>query len=477
MLPATSRGAAARRPEQTAADLLERVGLGGKLKAYPAQLSGGQQQRVAIARALAMSPRVMLFDEPTSALDPELVGEVLDVMKQLAEQGMTMIVVTHEIGFAREVADRVVFMADGRIVEEGPAAQVLGSPADDGRARSSRGCWRERGPGGRVRVALIGHAFMGAVHSHAWRNVAHAFALPAEPVMSVLCGRDRDARRGRWSDGSGGRQTSADWRAVVARDDIDLVDICVPGDLHAEIAIAALQAGKHVLCEKPLANDVEQALAMAAAAETAGRNGTVSMVGFNYRRVPALALARSLVQEGRLGEIRFVRASYEQDWLVDPMAPMTWRLRRDRAGTGALGDIGSHASRPCPVAHRTAHLDGRVDQPDVRRRTATPGRRGRRGPHTELVDVDDAVVMLASLDGGATVALDASRAVPGRKNSLRLEALGLAGELSFDLERIERAPPLRQRGARTVRFRPDPRHRTGAPLPGGLVAARPCPGL
>ena len=129
--PRCVAGCSREEAEQTAADLLERVGLGGKLKAYPAQLSGGQQQRVAIARALAMSPRVMLFDEPTSALDPELVGEVLDVMKQLAEQGMTMIVVTHEIGFAREVADRVVFMADGRIVEEGPAAQVLGSPADD----------------------------------------------------------------------------------------------------------------------------------------------------------------------------------------------------------------------------------------------------------------------------------------------------------------------------------------------------------
>ncbi len=114
----------------TAEALLTRVGLAERMLAYPAQLSGGQQQRVAIARALAMSPRVMLFDEPTSALDPELVGEVLDVMKQLAEQGMTMIVVTHEMGFAREVADRVVFMADGRVVEQGPPEQVLGAPTD-----------------------------------------------------------------------------------------------------------------------------------------------------------------------------------------------------------------------------------------------------------------------------------------------------------------------------------------------------------
>ncbi len=128
--PVCVNGEDRRTARQDAAALLARVGLTDKLEAYPAQLSGGQQQRVAIARALAMKPRLMLFDEPTSALDPELVGEVLDVMRQLAADGMTMIVVTHEIGFAREVADRVAFMADGRIVECGPAADVLTNPQD-----------------------------------------------------------------------------------------------------------------------------------------------------------------------------------------------------------------------------------------------------------------------------------------------------------------------------------------------------------
>ena len=109
-------------------ELLERVGLGDKMSAYPAQLSGGQMQRVAIARALAMQPKAILFDEPTSALDPELVGEVLSVMKSLAEDGMTMLVVTHEMGFAREVADRVLFLDGGVIVEQGPATDVLGQP-------------------------------------------------------------------------------------------------------------------------------------------------------------------------------------------------------------------------------------------------------------------------------------------------------------------------------------------------------------
>jgi len=114
-----------------ATELLERVGLGDKLDQYPERLSGGQQQRVAIARALAMDPHVMLFDEVTSALDPELVKEVLDTMRELAEEGMTMIVVTHEIGFAREVADRVIFMDGGVIVEEGPPAEVLENPKEE----------------------------------------------------------------------------------------------------------------------------------------------------------------------------------------------------------------------------------------------------------------------------------------------------------------------------------------------------------
>jgi polar amino acid transport system ATP-binding protein len=117
--------------ERRGRELLDRVGLADKLHAYPAQLSGGQQQRVAIARALAMRPKLMLFDEPTSALDPELVGEVLDVMRQLAREGMTMVVVTHEIGFAREAADTLVFMDDGAIIEAGDPREVLARPRQE----------------------------------------------------------------------------------------------------------------------------------------------------------------------------------------------------------------------------------------------------------------------------------------------------------------------------------------------------------
>ena len=126
--PCTVRRTNRKQARETARGLLERVGLGNRCDNYPTQLSGGQQQRVAIARALAMQPRLMLFDEPTSALDPELVGEVLDVMRALAGEGMTMVVVTHEMGFAREVASRVIFMADGNIVEDDTPAEVFDSP-------------------------------------------------------------------------------------------------------------------------------------------------------------------------------------------------------------------------------------------------------------------------------------------------------------------------------------------------------------
>ena len=194
---------------------------------------------------------------------------------------------------------------------------------------------------GSLGVGMVGYAFMGAAHSQAWRNAGAFFDLPLLPAMNVLSGRDTAAagavaRRFGWGDVVG------DWKELLGRDDVQLVDVCTPGDTHAEISIAALEAGKHVLCEKPLANSVAEAEAMVAAAERAAAQGVRSMVGFTYRRVPAIALARRLVQQGRLGTIRHVRAQYLQDWLADPASPLTWRLQRERAGSGALGDIGAH---------------------------------------------------------------------------------------------------------------------------------------
>ncbi|HEY8296036.1 MAG TPA: Gfo/Idh/MocA family oxidoreductase, partial [Micrococcaceae bacterium] len=196
-------------------------------------------------------------------------------------------------------------------------------------------------PGRPLGIAAIGYAFMGKAHSNAWRNVAAYFDVPAFE-QRVLVGSDA-AKVAEAAARYGWTESATDWREVIAREDIDIVDICAPGWLHAEIAIAALEAGKHVLVEKPLANSLAEAQAMVAAAQAARARGVQSMVGFTYRRVPALALARELIAGGRLGTVRQVRAAYLQDWLSDDQAPMTWRLRRETAGSGALGDIASHA--------------------------------------------------------------------------------------------------------------------------------------
>ena len=286
-------------------------------------------------------------------------------------------------------------------------------------------------------VGMIGHAFMGAVHSQAWRNAHRFFDLPLRPRMTVLCGRDA-GRVAEAADRMGWEDVATSWREVIDRDDVDLVDICTPGDTHAEIAVAALEAGKHVLCEKPLANSVAEAEEMAAAADRAAAQGVRAMVGFTYRRVPAIALARSLVADGRLGEVRHVRAQYLQDWLVDPEAPLSWRLDKARAGSGALGDIGAH------VVDLTQHIlgdsihevSGQLETFVKERPVATgsSGLTATGGPERGPVTVDDAAVFLARFAGGALGVFEATRFATGRKNAIRIEVNGSQGSLAFDFE-------------------------------------------
>ncbi|WP_010534571.1 Gfo/Idh/MocA family protein [Brachybacterium squillarum] len=275
-------------------------------------------------------------------------------------------------------------------------------------------------------VALIGYAFMGRAHSQAWRTVEAVFDDVPPIARSVLVGRDQEAVTAA-AEQLGWQEAATDWREVIIRDDVDIVDICTPGFLHADIAIAALEAGKHVLCEKPLANDTAEAERMVAAAEAARSRGQVAALGHTYRRVAALRHARSLIEQGRLGRILQVRASYLQDWLVDPEAPMSWRLRKETAGSGALGDIGSHA------IDQVQFLTG-LDVTAVRGRLATlvPTRPGDDGP--EQVTVDDAAWATLELDGGAIASIEASRMANGRKNELRIEVFGTEGALAFDLE-------------------------------------------
>jgi predicted dehydrogenase len=286
-------------------------------------------------------------------------------------------------------------------------------------------------------VGLIGYAFMGAAHSQAWRTAPRFFDLPLRPELTVLAGRD-PVRVADAADRMGWAGTETDWRRVIQRDDVALVDVCTPGDTHAEIAIAALEAGKHVLCEKPLANTVAEAEAMAEAAARAAAKGVRSMVGFTYRRVPAIGLARKLVADGRLGDIRHVRAQYLQDWIADPTAPMSWRLEKDKAGSGALGDIGAH------IVDLTQYITGQtltgvsaLLETFVKERplpTETGKLGGVGGTGTGTVTVDDAAIFLGRFTGGALAGFEATRFALGRKNAIRIEVNGSAGSLAFDFE-------------------------------------------
>ena len=292
-------------------------------------------------------------------------------------------------------------------------------------------------------IGMVGYAFMGAAHSQAWRTAPHFFDLPLRPRMRALCGRDatrvaRAAQQLEWES------TETDWARLLARADIDLVDICSPGNTHVEIAVAALEAGKHVLCEKPLANTVAEAETMAAAAERAAEHGVRSMVGFTYRRVPAIALARRLVQEGRIGQVRHVRAQYLQDWLVDPSTPMSWRLERDKAGSGALGDIGAHVVDLAQhiTGDQVVGVNGLLQTFVEERPAASPSSGARLGgeardggaPEMGRVTVDDTAAFLARFGSGAVGVFEATRFATGRKNAIRLEINGSRGSLAFDFE-------------------------------------------
>ncbi|MBQ1069350.1 Gfo/Idh/MocA family protein, partial [Micromonospora sp. D75] len=293
-----------------------------------------------------------------------------------------------------------------------------------------------------LRVGMVGYAFMGAAHSQAWRTVNRVFDLPSRVRMALVCGRD-EPKVAEAADRLGWDGYTTDWRRLVESDEIDVVDICTPGDSHREIALAALAAGKHVLCEKPLANSVAEAREMTGAAARARESGVRAMCGFNYRRVPAVALMRQLVADGRIGEIRHVRAVYLQDWIVDPQFPLVWRLQKDRAGSGALGDIGAH------IIDLTQHVTGQLvsgvsalTETFVRQRPLVAGSSGLaaqadgNGSAMGQVTVDDAAVFVARLDGGALATYEATRFATGRKNALRVEINGSRGSVVFDLERL-----------------------------------------
>jgi predicted dehydrogenase len=309
-----------------------------------------------------------------------------------------------------------------------------------------------------LNVAIIGQNFMGKAHSHAWRNAPRFFDLGATPVLKVACGRDAATLR-TFADTWGWEETSTDWREVVVRDDIDVVDISVPTNLHAEIAILAAEAGKHLFCEKPIALTSVEARAMLEAANAAG---VVHYLNHNYRRVPAVMLAKRLIDEGFVGRIFHWRGAYLQDWIVDPSFPLTWHLRAETAGSGPHHDLNSHSIDLArflvgDIAEVTAMTSTFVEErplPGAGAATFSAGS----GDVTETgrVSVEDAAFVLARFANGALGSFEASRFASGRKNHHTFEIYGSDGSITFDLERLNelrvfsRNDPSHLQGFRTV---------------------------
>lgn len=289
-----------------------------------------------------------------------------------------------------------------------------------------------------LRVGIVGYNFMGKAHSNAWRQAARFFDLPVRIVLRAACGRTR-AKVEDFAANWGWESVETDYRKLMRRDDVDLVDVCTPNHLHGKIATAALAAGKAVACEKPLAMTLAEARKMAALAR---RKKLFNTVWYNYRRVPALCLARRLVREGRIGRIFHVRAQYLQSWIIDPNFPMVWRLDGKVAGSGSHGDLNAHIIDTAryvtgeEITEVSALMETFVKErpllDDVGSGLSARAGKGRKGK----VTVDDAVLSLARLSGGGVGTFEASRFAQGRLNANRMEINGEKGALHFDFERM-----------------------------------------
>ncbi|MEQ8922299.1 MAG: Gfo/Idh/MocA family oxidoreductase [Roseovarius sp.] len=307
---------------------------------------------------------------------------------------------------------------------------------------------------------MIGGGFMGKAHAMAYAAMPMFFwpapAIPHRKVVVDVTDDLAEAARQRF----GFDEASSDWRAVIARDDIDVIDICTPNNVHAEIAIAAAKAGKHIICEKPLARGGEEAKSMLDAVEAAG---VIHMVAFNYRRTPAVALAKKYIDDGRIGRILNFRGTYLQDWSADPDGPLSWRFQKKIAGSGAIGDIGTHVvdlahylvgpiaavSALTPTYVKTRPLQaGGVDKLGASEKNADAPRGD--------VDVDDEVVSMLKFENGAIGSLEATRNGYGRNNFITLEIHGTKGSILFNYERRDELQvmfaddPADARGFRTV---------------------------
>ncbi|PFI60735.1 dehydrogenase [Priestia megaterium] len=283
---------------------------------------------------------------------------------------------------------------------------------------------------------MIGYKFMGKAHSHAYRDVSFYFNTNVEPVLQAICGRNEEGvKESAAKMGWLGYET--DWRTLIKRDDIDLIDIVTPNNSHAEIAIAAAEAGKHIYCEKPLAMTLEQSKRMLEAVE---KNGVIHMINHNYRFAPAVQHAKKLIESGRLGKIFHIRATYLQDWIMDPQFPLVWRLSKDVCGSGAHGDLAAH------IVDLARFLVGEFKEVNgimetfIKERPIVEASSGLSGKATShkvgRVDVDDASVFIARFENGAIGTFEATRFAGGNRNGNRFEINGEKGSIRWDAENM-----------------------------------------
>ncbi|MCH8978669.1 MAG: Gfo/Idh/MocA family oxidoreductase [Armatimonadetes bacterium] len=300
-----------------------------------------------------------------------------------------------------------------------------------------------------LNVGMIGYQFMGKAHSNAYRQANRFFDLPVQVGMRTICGRTESAVKAA-AETFGWNQYETDWRKVVADPEIDIIDVSTPGDSHCEIVCAAAEAGKVVFCEKPIGNTLEEAEKMVQAVRKAGVRHAVF---HNYRKAPAVALAKRMIEDGRLGTIYHMRATYLQDWIADPAFPLVWRLQKERAGSGAHGDINSH------IIDLGRHLLGEFDEVVGHMHTFVKQRPlvgDTNGGETGEVTVDDATMFLAKFKSGALGTFEATRFAVGRKNYNRFEINGAKGSVVFNLERMneleyyEEGGPADTRGFRLI---------------------------
>ena len=309
----------------------------------------------------------------------------------------------------------------------------------------------------KLAVGMIGYNFMGKAHSNAWRQAGRFFDLPADVEMHTVCGRNADKTAAAAAQ-FGWQQVATDWRQVVEDPAIDIIDITTPNDTHAAIAIAAAEAGKAVLCEKPLGLNAGECERMV---DAVTRAGVVNMVCHNYRRIPAVAQAKRMIERGDLGErIYHYRARYAQEWIMDPEFPLVWRLQSEIAGSGAHGDIDAHIidlGRYLlgDIKEVCGTMETFIKQRPVLADTGA-GLAAQAGEQKGEVTVDDAVSWIGRFQNGALANLEATRFAAGRKNHITFEINGSAGSLCFDFEDMNRlkfynnADPADARGFRDI---------------------------